>query len=111
MLGIFETKFVGNLTNGFVGIEYFLLRNIDQFGLNILLRGFAGFFFYEITKIIGRKVQFISAGSNRWQPDCLRLFRLKIHIQYLLKLFDNALVDIVTGNELPVIKADTIVEQ
>jgi hypothetical protein len=53
MLGIFKSKFTGDLVNGFASVKDLFFGNIYQFCLDVLLGGFAGFFFYQVAKIIG----------------------------------------------------------
>ncbi len=53
VLRIFETEFIGNLTDRFTGVEHLFLGYINKFVLDVFLRGIAGFLFHQITKIVG----------------------------------------------------------
>jgi len=53
MLGIFETKFIGNFTNRFINVKNSFFSKINNFRLYIFLGSLSCFLFYQVTKVIG----------------------------------------------------------
>lgn len=111
MLGILEAQFVGDFADGFAGVEHFFLGQIYDFELNIFLSGFPGFLFDEVTEIIGGQVQLVGAVSNGRQAQRLRFVGLEISVQHRFKAFQNALVHIVTSDELAVVEPDAVIQK
>ena len=73
MMRILEAQFIGNFANGFILIIEPFLCFLYHKELNGLLSRFSGFFLNQITKVIGRKMQFVRSILHRRQTDCLRL--------------------------------------
>ena len=74
MLRILEPELISDFADGFAGVEYFFFCDIDQFGLDVFRSGFPGFFFDQITEIVGGQMNLICTVSYCWQARTLRFF-------------------------------------
>ena len=81
MLWILESQFVSDFTDGLAGVEHLFLGQINDFQLNVLLGGFAGFLLDEVTEVIGGKVQLVCAIGDGRQAECLRFIGLEVAVQ------------------------------
>lgn len=67
--------------------------------------------FYQITEIIGRKMQLVGAPGYSWQADLFRLIRIEVLGHQFFKAYEYIPIDSLTGNKLTVVKTKEVVEQ
>ncbi len=105
MLWIFEAQFMRDFSQVTVNIQHPFFGYVNDFGLDILLRGLTGFFFDQVAEIIGGEIQLKQhTNSLRQAVRLLQQGRSEIIIQQDFEFFKNPLIRIFAGDELPVIK-------
>ncbi|WP_395094123.1 hypothetical protein ACF3NR_09580 [Vaginella massiliensis] len=92
-------------------VENAFFGNFDHFGLQKFLCRTAGFFFDEVAKIVGRKVQFFGAINYRRQPDAVRLVRVEVVVEQLFDTGENVAVSVATGDKLAVVEKYAVIQK
>ena len=80
MLWIFETKSVSDLADRSGRIKDPFFGEIYHNGLDVFLGSLPSFLFYQVSEIIGRKIEFLSTIGHGRQAQGLRFFRSEIII-------------------------------
>ena len=111
VLRILEAEFVGDLSDRLVGCQNPFLGRGDQLELDVLLGRFAGFLLDQIAEIVRGKAQFSGAPFYRRQPFALGAIPRKIVVEQPFEPGQNVMIDVRTGDELPLVEAQTVVEQ
>src|SRR3712207_395483 len=111
VLRILETKAVGYLANGLFRTRQLVFGQVDNLGLNVLLRRLARFFLHKIAEIVGRQVTFLREIFYRRQPFTQGTALPEVVVKQAFKLIKHVKIGRTAGDELPLIEAQTIVEQ
>lgn len=111
VMWIFESQFIGNLTDGFIATDQQLLSAVDGGLLYIFLCRSPGLFFDQVAEIVGRQMQLVGTPGDRRQAGQLGLIRCKIVAQQLLEASQQIFVYDFMRHELSVEKTNTVVEQ
>ena len=108
VLRILEAEFVGDLSDRLVGCQNPFLGRGDQLELDVLLGRFAGFLLDQIAEIVRGKAQFSGAPFYRRQPFALGAIPRKIVVEQPFEPGQNVMIDVRTGDELPLVEAQTV---
>ena len=81
MLRILEPQVVSNLADGLVGTCYHLLGGINQFVLDVFLRGLPRLFLNQVSEIIGREKDLVGKILHGRKSFGLRCVSLEISVE------------------------------
>src|SRR3712207_83972 len=92
-------------------LRQLVFGQVDNLGLNVLLRRLARFFLHKIAEIVGRQVTFLREIFYRRQPFTQGTALPEVVVKQAFKLIKHVKIGRTAGDELPLIEAQTIVEQ
>ena len=72
---------------------------------------FSGFFFYQVTEIVGGQEHFVRKVFYGRQSVCLQFVTLEIVIEQCFEFYQYTFVAFRTGDELPFIEPHTVIQQ
>ena len=111
VLRILEAQLIADLRDALLHVCQSLLDGIQRAELDVLLRRLACLFLDKVTKIVGGEAEFGGAVFHGRQTAELCVLSLEILVQKLLETGEKVGIDRLTGNELTLVEAQTVVEQ